>query len=284
MVALDLALELEAILLDAVRTHVEGGEVDVSSVSLRPQELARLVPRGVDASLFVQAGLLVKSGSMYKLAPHVMLALRDPDKAGSREQLAVAAAAAASSESPASEAAGTKRPAAADGGGEGGGTPMRKRAHSNLTLPLVHGLPAGVPLIWSWSVEQVCAASPSAMPQPGAQLAAKRARLPGDGVSARACHRALRARASLAQGTLRRPFHGGHRPHGPDLLRYEGVSPPRYFSPAGGAPCADIARNLLLHPQAEVDGQLRLCIGGHFHRRQGFEAGEYGVTSVGAYL
>lgn len=159
MVALDVALELEATLLSAVRTHIEGGEVDLSSVSLRQQELARLVPGGVDVALFVQAGLLVKSGSMFKLAPHVMLALRDPDKAGSAEHVAAAvaaaAAAAASSVSPGITAAGGKRLAAAEAGADNVQTPMRKRVRPGLTMPLVHGLPAGVPLISSWSIEQV---------------------------------------------------------------------------------------------------------------------------------
>jgi hypothetical protein len=158
MVALDVALELEATLLSAVRTHIEGGEVDLSSVSLRQQELARLVPGGANVALFVEAGLLVKSGSMYKLAPHVMLALRDPDKAGSAEHVAAAvaaAAAAASSSASPGATAGGKRPAEADGGGDGVRTPMRKRVRAGPLMPLVQGLPAGVPLIWSWSLEQV---------------------------------------------------------------------------------------------------------------------------------
>eukprot|EP00967_Tisochrysis_lutea_P157134 scaffold318254_cov33-Tisochrysis_lutea.AAC.1 len=147
MVELEVALELEETLLSAVRQYLEGGGVDLSSVSLRKQEIERLVPRGVAS--FVEAGLLIKSGSMFKLAPHVMLALRSSDKTKAvDEQVAAAATAAAAAASPGmSDPSSKKRKAGSVD--DSGHRPLRKRACPMPIIPVVPGQDPAIPYISS---------------------------------------------------------------------------------------------------------------------------------------
>jgi len=126
--------ELEEALLQAVRQHFrECGEVDLSSVSLRPADLTRMLPDGVGVAALMRAGFLHPIGSMLKLAPHVMAALRAPARAYAVGLI---------DEPVAPAAAGTTTCVAAP-------APIRKRSHdvqlkrprSVLSMPLVSGLP-----------------------------------------------------------------------------------------------------------------------------------------------
>jgi len=145
--------ELEEALLHAVRQHLlEGGEVDLSSVSLRPADLSRMLPNGVGVPALMQAGFLQASGSMLKLAPQMMAALRAPALAYAVGLITEPAAPAATCTTTCVVA---PAPAPFKKRSNDAQLSACKRARSVLTMPLVSGLPHGVPLVVSWTIEQV---------------------------------------------------------------------------------------------------------------------------------